>query len=421
MTEFPEDVFPLPFKDFARNLSESEGFCLDYVYCSMLAVAASALGASVCLEEHRGRRIYSNLWMVIVGESGNKKSGPLRVTAKPLQAYNQKLFEQFEGRKQEYQADIETEKLPKPVCERLIIDDATNEGMQKALKYSPYGLLMLKQELSSFFAEFNKYRKGGGDRQRFLSVYDGDDISIDRKGEDPELIQNPWLSILGTVQFATIQPFVSQESLGDGLAYRFDYCCPLGVEYKVGNHNFDASLELRYHTVIERMLDYRGIARSNKETIVYRYTSEAQNHLDRWLREHLEPLINECDASSPMRGYYAKHQGKISKLALVVQCVKDAANARFTSEVDESSVNMAIKLLDYFSIQFKRLIDKQQEEKPTGAIALSLYEFSKRKFGKDALIPFIVDLNRQGFSYKQIREIFGIPKSTLSDWVNKYS
>jgi hypothetical protein len=419
MTEFPEEIFQASFIDYARNLSDSEGFCLDYVYCSMLTVAASALGASVCLEEHIGRRVYCNLWTVIVGESGNKKSGPLRVTAKPLHAYNKRLFDQFETKKQEYLADTDSNKLPKPSCERLIIDDITNEGMQKALKYSPYGLIMIKQELSGFFAELDKYRKGG-DRQRFLSLYDGDEISIDRKGDDPELIQNPWLSILGTVQFATIQPFISQESLGDGLAYRFDFCCPLGVEYKIGNKNFTPSLEQAYRTLIERLLEYRSIASREQQPIVYRYSTKALDTLDRWLHEQLEPKINALESDNPMRGYLAKHQGKISKFTLVIQCIKDASNARMTCEIDEFSVQSAIKLLDYYTIQFKRLIDKQEKEKPSSSLLLSYYNHFKNYVQKEDLVPFLVDLKDQGYTDKQIRDAFGIPKSTLSGWLKPY-
>ena len=127
---------------------------------------------------------------------------------KPLRAINRDLYNQYlldkENALREYESDPERKKKDKPDLAKIptrqvLIQDSTPEARYKALKDNPHGLLLYADELNGIFENMGRYNKNG-ERSELLSTYDGEDIIINRKGQGAEIIENPFLSMLGGIQ-----------------------------------------------------------------------------------------------------------------------------------------------------------------------------------------------------------------------------
>ena len=112
----------------------------------------------------------------------------------------------------------------KPIKPRLSVTDTTIEKLATIMSETPKGLLVRRDELSGWFANFSRY-SNGSDRPFWLEATGGRSYRVDRvRLEEPTLIPRLSLAVCGT-----IQPDRLAETLGgtdDGLISRFLWCWP---------------------------------------------------------------------------------------------------------------------------------------------------------------------------------------------------
>lgn len=252
---FPLEIFPHQLQKFARDVARSVGCPVDLVAVPMLAVAATAIGASRAIEPKRGWRESARIYVAIVAPPGSGKSPAESAVTQPVyglqnkyKASHRKETVAFEAGEALSEApdvvpstectaivsnsmvptDIADQVLPPmtgdvstssvasvgtnigladeavpalgpddpmsdttftatqptqpPVLRRVVVGDVTTEALATILAANPRGILMARDEISSWIRGMNQYKGGkGNDRQFYLSCWSGQTALVDRK------------------------------------------------------------------------------------------------------------------------------------------------------------------------------------------------------------------------------------------------
>ena len=93
----------------------------------------------------------------------------------------------------------------------MLLSDSTPEARNQVLSTSHNGILLYRDEIKGFLDDIGRYNKSG-EVSQLLSVFDSDNIVINRKSDDTLLVEEPFMGVLGT-----IQPDVLADTFGNDL------------------------------------------------------------------------------------------------------------------------------------------------------------------------------------------------------------
>lgn len=347
--KFPEtllgDLAPL-----VRDLADSAGSPVDFVAMSLLSMAASVIGSKRRLRPYKQNEWAepAALWIGLVCPPSLGKSPAIRPFSKILSRLQSEYLTDYEETRRSWQTDVERAKaehkawqdqvseaaknggksplLPasavepkEPVARRFFCNDTTPEALAKILSGNPQGVAVIADELSAFFASFERYN--GDSRGFWLAAWNGDPYTIDRKSS-PEPIHLPFLgvSILGGIQPSKLASGLKGPI--DGLPARFLWVWPEAPPYvRPANPADPSALESVFRALdtIPWGTDERGelapilIGLDNLADAVF----EA---FDRSIREELRGASDTL-----LMAAIGKMPGLAARLALVVEYVRWAA------------------------------------------------------------------------------------------------
>ena len=318
-------VLPQVLMEPLSQLSKRLNVPVESYVASLLAVASSQIASETRLELDPATNFYVPpvFWLGIVGETGSKKSPILRAVTSPLDGLQQAVEEEYQARLEEYESEMEAweaqekgkrgpkPKMPSP--KELYLSDFTLEALSGVLGTQPdRGMLTLIDELARFFSSMDAYRNGkGGDRQAWLSLYDGGSFKVNRKGSGRVYASKTSVSLLGGIQPAIIQKIMNEDaSQEDGLWSRFAWVrVPLSVSQGIQGGRSDLSPLLKGL--------YQDL--SKLPAVTYRLESEAVFLWNKWHLE-LEQLILK-ESSPILRSTYPKSRERAGRLALVIYLI----------------------------------------------------------------------------------------------------
>ena len=174
---FPLSALPSDLRACVEEMARSMRQPLDYFIGSSVAAIAAAIGNRYELRYRETWRERAPLWVVLVGASGEGKSPAMKAAIAELQRLHGKKRAEYIDRKRAYEQAKEEKSAdekpqrPRPV-ERVVLSDTTLEAVYRALSCSPQGLIQVVDEFVGFLDGLNKYRKGGGDMDAYLSMWD---------------------------------------------------------------------------------------------------------------------------------------------------------------------------------------------------------------------------------------------------------
>ena len=180
----------------------------------LLPIASSLLPVGVNIEIDPVTQFYppAILWVGLVAESGATKSPVLRILLSPLERIQTEGNQHYANELQQYKEELKAwEQLDKnsrdekpipPTQLELYFQDATMEAISDVVaKQQKRGIIQAVDELAGWFNSLNQYRRGqGSDRQKWLSIYDGGAIKVNRKTSDLIYIPQTSISLVGTIQ-----------------------------------------------------------------------------------------------------------------------------------------------------------------------------------------------------------------------------
>jgi hypothetical protein len=259
-------------------------------------------------------------WTALIGETGTKKSPILKALLAPLLNIQKQIAIQYKAEKDAYDQAYNHWKLEKvndrgeePIPPAPMLDcyfsDFTIESIGQSISDRPdHSYLVFVDELAGFFKSMDAYRKGGGDRQKWLDLYNAGALKINRKGSPTIFCPHTSVSILGGLQPSVLAQMIKDDaSAEDGLWNRFMFCRLPQTKTDAFSHNSISLFEclLRLYTNL-----------ASAPVIEHVLSEEAKTLWKVWHDDVEDKVMVE--ASDLLRGTYAKAEGIAGRNALIV-------------------------------------------------------------------------------------------------------
>jgi hypothetical protein len=384
-TPFPVDVYPEPIRSFITDAERAIGCDASLVALPLLSALASAIGNT-----HRItlKGIWSEpaiVWTVTVGESGTMKTPAFKLAMKPVRKAQSEAFKEhqaamaeWEAEQQRYEAELagwrrrranghgdasdQPKKLVPPVARRYVVSDTTTEALAPILLGNPRGVLLARDELAGWLGSFDRYSKGGkggADSAHWLSMHNGETMTVDRKSGVPPMIDVPSasVSITGGIQPGILSRALGQEHHESGMAARLLLAYPPRKPKRWTEADVDAKTEAAVAAVFERLYaltpdtDDNGDERPRLVTL----TDDAKREWVTFVNEH---AAEQVELSGDLAAAWSKLEGYAARFALVLHLVRWAANdptLRDPARVDAASIAAGVSLSRWFANEARRV------------------------------------------------------------------
>lgn len=329
--EFPIWGLPKVVQDMIHHGAEVYGVPKDFFGTYIFSAICAGLRKNAVLKNKYTN--YAQLWTMVVASSGIGKSEPLKIVFAPLHKRDKLMYEQYKDDLIQWKADcIEAKnnkgvEPPRPTLNQSLISDTTPEALFQALDRNS-GLTLCRDELSGWFADQGRYAQSG-EVGHYLSSFGNSQIQINRKGGEPQLIEDPYLGVVGSIQPEVLKECISSKKMvANGFISRFIFAFPdVVVKPKYIDKEMPEEVLARYEEFINKVCD------CNK---IHTTLSDAAKEVFIKFSNELTDKINNTEHDY-LRSLYSKMEIHLSRIALMVYVAK-----LLTGETDEATVNAEI-------------------------------------------------------------------------------
>jgi hypothetical protein len=380
---FPVEALPGEVARFVREASDSLVCPPELVAVPALSVLAAAVGSARVLEVKGGWREFPVLWTTVVADPSSKKTPAQQHAVAPaerrqmahkaeheraVEKHKEALLDWEALKKAAAKGTAPPEKPEAPKMRHNLVQDITVEALAARLAENPRGLLAAHDELSGFFRSHDQYKPGGkGDeRQKYLSLWSSRMLKVDRKGDDPVIVERPVVSIAGGIQpdvLAELAPG-GRADKDDGMVHRFLFAFPdpLRVVDDWSDAEVSRPAELRYGWVHDRLSALEP-ADDDKPAVV-RFTRGGK---ERFKAEHRLAREEMFGPGFPPRlqHTWSKMSSHLARLSLVLALIRHVAegDAEDNREVvTEDDVGRAARIVRYFKASARRVHARMRGE-----------------------------------------------------------
>jgi hypothetical protein len=399
---FPVDAMPVKARAFIRETAKALDCPLDLVGVPVLGAMSVAIGNSRRVRMKRDWSPSPALYLAVVDRSGSGKSPAQRAAHEPIVRRQREYRDRYEEAKRDYEREkAEYDRLPsrekagrrpprKPYFPRTWVDDATVEALGTRLKENWRGLYLIQDELSGWMAGMNQYRQGkGNDRQKYLQIWGGQTIAIDRKSSDePEIVERPFLTICGGIQPSRLKDLA--DSRQDGFFERFLVAYPEeSVARPVLDDEISVEAKRSYHDLIRKLYNLETAEEGTPDTVPL--SLEAK----RAFEEYSDALADEQEFGALPEGMRAaipklrEYLARISLMMAVCRMETDRSDRsdRFPDIFDVSKdvlpedVERASTLVWYFMEHLKKVHSRVDRYDTASKVASELVSYLNNKDG----------------------------------------
>ncbi|MBA2440557.1 MAG: DUF3987 domain-containing protein [Thermoleophilaceae bacterium] len=348
--EFPTEVFSPVIRQFIEEGAESRSVSTDYIALPMLGLAAATFGNTLEIQPRPGWTEKANLWLAMIGKPGDGKSPAMKYATEPLYRLQREASKTYKEQRESWEALAKLDKKntppDEPVLEHFYTNDATMEAMIRLLETSR-GAAIVRDELTGWIASHDAYKNKGGDRENYLSLWNGMDIKPDRIGSGSKLIHAPVAPIIGGIQPDKIRLLVDAAGHQDGFIDRFLMLWPKEkpalweippITPEVSSQVTEIFRTMRYHVPIG-------------ETVTLRLTTEAATAYGEWFMDN-EAIKRETEGMA--RGFYAKYRGQLSKIILVLHALNYPGEKQALISIE--TVRNGIEVIEYFRAHLNKVL-----------------------------------------------------------------
>jgi hypothetical protein len=407
---FDENILPVALRPWVMDIAHRMQCPADFPAVTVLVAISSLIGARAVVQPKAldNWRVVPNLWGVIVGRPGVKKSPALGEALKPLEKLQDNEFDvwqlanaaweldckvaEMQGEANERAAKRLAEKDPvaarallvpvvtpaEPLARRYIVNDATVEKLGELMQQNPWGTLSYRDELYGLLTGLDKPGQEGA-RAFMLQSYDGNQgYTFDRIGRGTVHIPRVCLAMIGGIQPGRIQEYVRGAVTGgsadDGLLQRFGLAVwpDVASEFIHIDKGPDTAAKQTALAVFDRLA---GLQPANDtEPVVWRFDDAAQALFVAWLVP-FEVEIRGNELHPAMISHLAKYRKLIPALALVFALIDTPDSC---GVIHEAELIRALAMGDYLRSHANRLYAAATTPETKGAVTL----LSKIKAGK---------------------------------------
>jgi hypothetical protein len=243
---------------------------------------------------------------------------------------------------------------------QLTIDDTTREAVAQDLSVNRRGLVLIKDELTSWVAALDAYRAGKGDDKQFwLKVNSNAPVKVNRKGKsnEPLIVAHPFVTIVGGLTPAMLPTIKS--SGDDGWIDRILFCYPEPREAEDWSEDEVPQELLDDWSSAVRFLHSLAMVREENNRLrpyVIGMTDHARDVWRAWVNRH-RAETRDLDFFSALKGPWSKLEGFCGRMALILTLLHHAYSPDrpgYIPEVDALNMAGATRLADYFKAHFRR-------------------------------------------------------------------
>ena len=389
---FPVDVLPEPVASFVQSAAQAIGCDPSFLGLPLLVGFASAVGNSRRIQLKRGWTEPAILWGVCIGESGCTKSPALELALRAVRHRQERLmreyqeafnrwqdeFEKYEAQKAawkknatknpEASGDLPTPP-PQPICERCWADDVTIEAQARLLQDNPRGVLIIRDELSGWL-HFDRYTAGngkGGEAAKWLEMFHGRALMVDRKTSGTIYIPQASVSIVGGIQPGVLSRCISQEYRDNGLLPRLLLTMPPRRAKQWTETDIDPAAEAKIMEIFDELYALKPARNPAGEPrpAILTLTPSGKRI---WVRFYNEHNQQQADLTGDLAAAWSKLEAYTARFALVhhlVRCVAQDTRTPVVEEVDkidEVSVQAGITLSRWFAAEARRVYARLDED-----------------------------------------------------------
>jgi hypothetical protein len=236
---FPVHTLAAPLAEYVNMGAETIGCDPSLIALPVLTVAAGCIGHSRALQVKPGWVEPSILWCLTVAPSGGLKTAAYQAAVSQLRRLQVKWLNDHKIEVEIYQHELATWKdrpkgergdrpVPPPPPLHFLVGDVTFEAVGELMSASPRGVLLVRDELDTWFSSFTRYRTQGTERAGWLEFHTAGPHTISRKSKDCKLltILRTGLCLCGGIQPVVLKRAFDFEAVWSGLAARFLLAMP---------------------------------------------------------------------------------------------------------------------------------------------------------------------------------------------------
>lgn len=434
LPSFPKESLPAIMWKYVSAVAVNTSTPVDMAAVSVLAITSLAVQRKFVIEGKPGWVEPLNLYILIIANSGERKSAIIRAMTKSVDQYEteendrrkpeiskqeaqlsfwKKQIDKLEkqGKDQEAQRlllkcrELENKRIK---LLRLIVDDVTPEALTSVLADNHGAAAIISTE-GGIFDILNGRYSDSVSIDTVLKAHSGDSIRVDRKGRERETIDHPALTILITAQENVLEGLLNNEAFKSrGLTARWLYCKP---ESMMGSRPFSTpavpkQLEIAYNKLV---LDMLRIPFNKDNVPTIKLDVDASNVIESFYN-WLEPQLKE-DLKN-LWGWAGKLIGSTLRIAGILHCIEKkelSAQVLVSKKTMENAVAIAKYFLEHakyvHSIMgtdkaMKGAIDILQRLEQQSKQELTKYEIFRlcRRFEKvDEILPSLNILIDYGY------------------------
>lgn len=380
---FPVRLLPPSVRDFAASAARGFGCDPAMIATPLLSVLAASIGNARAFRAGPDWTEPAILWTAVIADSGQKKSPSFDAALSFFHAIDREHYQEYTRATARYEIDLERHEAAKksrkadpdapaakperPVCQTLLVGDATAEALAERLEENPRGVLSAHDELAGVFKNFDAYRGGrGGDVERMLSLYGARPLRIDRKtaARKTVRIERASVSFTGGIQPEIFRKLLAKndgELMDNGMAARFLMAFPPAPPLMLDEYPIDPQAREGVAAIVRALLDLTrpplpGFAPPPPEAVGM---DGGGRSIFRDYRALTWRAIRTLPPGDPMRAIGPKLEGAAVRLAGVLHLARhaDPANDKpiDPAAIDEADMLAGVALARWYWNEARRI------------------------------------------------------------------
>ena len=386
--------------EMLRKVASSLQCPVDIALSAMFATVGVAMGKRVIIDDGKYRN-YPCLWVCVVAPSGSNKSTPIRFFLQPLKdrdSYNYGVYRE-ELRAYRQAGD---DKGDKPVFKQYVISDSTPEARNQVLSVNPNGILLYRDELKGMIDDFCRYAKSG-ELSQMLSMFDSDTIVVNRKSDEPLLIKDPFMSIIGSIQPSVlVDTFGNDNMMNNGFNQRWLFCYPeSGMPEMYNDVSIPQSVISDWKDFIYNLIMYDFSVMGGK---IYIRGEAKRVYIDYY--NSLQ--IKKAGADDYLSSVYSKLQIHVIRWAGVAHIL---GNSPTSIDITPEEMEYSVRCMDYFercALKVYRMLLEGRGNR-----------HEVKSMGKEEMIANVYHCTSP-VSQRAVADELGITKQYVSKCLKKY-
>jgi len=382
--DFPLHALPDKIQEIISETKRCSNYPIEYTALSMLFVNSVAIGNSHVLRFKGDQTHSAVIYAALVGDSGIGKTHPLNFALNPLYKIDKRRLKDFKDKKIEYnkinaltkkERKESGQELPfRPKYLQTIVRDSTPEALADIHEFNMRGLGIYSDELNTWLQNFNRYNKGS-EAQFWLQNWSNVGVAINRKGGDPIVIDDPFISVIGGIQNEVLASLYGTDMASNGFLYRFLFAAPKNLKVEYDSYdNIDPKYKYQWNEIIENTMAHPHFKKHSRdiEPTILKFDPDGEKRVYQWRRKMVD-LRNKN--SQIVKSVVAKIEIYQLRFALNIEVLEGSCNGTSPRSISLKSAERSIILAEHYLDAALRISD----------MSLSITDFSIGKLALDKL------------------------------------